>query len=351
MTDRRGSPLFELTRARALEFVREPGALFWVFGFPILLAVGLGIAFRNKPPELPRIAVSGRSTADVERTASMLKRSPTLEVRTVEEKEADDVLRTAKVDLLVFVSSASTSYAFRYDPTRPESVTARLAANAALEAASGRRDVLTIEDEKVTQPGSRYIDFLLPGLIGLNLMGSSLWGVGFAVVNMRARKLMKRFAATPMRRSHFLFSFMLSRFFFLFAEVVLLVFFGRVVFDVTVRGSYLDLAILTFAGALSFAGLALFIAARPETVEVASGLMNFAMMPMWLLSGAFFSYERFPQVIQPILRAIPLTALIDGLRAVINDGKGITTLGQELLVLAIWGGVSFSIALRIFRWK
>lgn len=347
-------PLIELTIVRMKEFIREPEVLFWVFGFPVLLAVGLGIAFRSQPPEKSVVAVAQGLGSP--RALEILRAAPDLSVQDLPPAEAIRALEKGKVDVVLTVDSSTRAevlgkVSYTLDPMQPKSATAKLRADAAIQAGFGRRDVLEEREEHTTKTGSRYIDFLVPGLIGLNLMGSSMWGIGYAVVDARARKLMKRFRATPMISAHYLLAFIFSRFFLLFGELVLLLLFARLAFDVRVQGNYLELGLMAAMGAGSYAGLALLIAARPSKPEVASGWMNFVMMPMWLLSGALFSYERFPPVIQPLIRALPLTALIDGLRAIMNDGRGLETLGPELLVLALWGCVSFAISLRIFRWQ
>jgi len=238
-----------------------------------------------------------------------------------------------------------------YDPTQSQSELARLIARDTIEQGLGRQNLAAIRDEQVTAPGSRYIDFFLPGLIAMNLMGSGMWGVGFAVVLARTRKLLKRLAATPMRRSHYLLAFMLSRMIFLIPEVALLVLFGWLLFGVKVAGSLLDLALVSALGSLTFAGLGLLVASRSKTIEAASGWMNFIMMPMYVLSGVFFSYTRFPKIFIPLIRAMPLTALTDALRAVMNEGKPLAGSGLEIAVLLFWGLASFAVALKIFRWQ
>lgn len=357
------APLLALTWARVLEFVREPGAIFWVFGFPVLMAVVLGLAFRSSPQEATPVAVVESASAS-EWARRALERSPDIVARVLPESEAAQALRTGKVDLVVeatFDSSAKdladaaveATYAvsYRYDPTRPQSRSARLLADDVLQRAAGRRDPVSSRVQEVVEPGARYIDFLIPGLIGLNLMGSSMFGLGFVVVFMRSRKLLKRFAATPMRRSDFLLSLMFSRLIFLFLEVGLLVAFGWLVFGVAVRGSLLDLVLVALLSSLSFTGIALLVAARTKTVEVASGLMNLVMIPMWLCSGSFFSYARFPEFLHPAIRALPLTATNDALRSIFNEGAPLSANWIELAVTAGWGLVSFAAALRIFRWQ
>jgi ABC-type multidrug transport system permease subunit len=346
----RPHPLVELTRARVLEFVREPEAVFWVFVFPVLLAVALGVAFRSQPAPRVRVAVvdGGGAAALVERLAA----AGGFDVQSLAEADAAEELRKARVDVVVVATALEPlALEYRFDPSRAEGRAGRLAVDDALQRAAGRRDPVPSGERPVSEPGSRYIDFLIPGLVGLNLMGSGMWGIGFSVVSARVRKLLKRYAATPMRRGHYLLSFGLSRLIFLVLEVAAIVGFGWLVFGVAVRGSLLALTVVVLTGAASFAGLGLVVAARPRTIEAVSGWMNLVQLPMWLLSGSFFSYERFPAAVQPAIRALPLTALNDALRAVINDGAPLSASWLELAVLAAWGAASFFVALRTFRWQ
>ncbi|HXG67367.1 MAG TPA: ABC transporter permease [Blastocatellia bacterium] len=342
-------PLIELTLARMREFLREKEAVFWVFVFPVLLACALGIAFRNTAPEEIPVAVANQEIA------AALARQPGIKPLVLSEADAAQALRTGKVAIVVSeisnLKSEISNHTYRYDPTRPDSRMARLAVDDALQRALGRADVASAQDVTVTEPGARYIDFLIPGLIGLNLMGSGMWGLGFAVVIARTQKLLKRLAATPMRRSHYLLSFMLSRLTFLGFEVAAVLVFAWLAFGVAVHGSVFNVALIALTGAMAFAGLGLLVAARPKTIEGVSGLMNLVMMPMWLLSGTFFSSERFPDAVQPFIKALPLTALNDALRAIISDGNGLAAVWSQLAVMLAWGLVSFAIALRIFRWQ
>ena len=355
-------PLVELTLTRLREFIREPEVVFWVFVFPVLLACALGIAFRNTAPEKLRIGVenSGEGATAI---ADALERSSDIESVVLSPAEAAQALRGGKVVLVVRVAadaatnesktgaSLSRSFDYRYDPTRPESRTARLLVDDALERALGRADLAQAHDEKVTEQGARYIDFLIPGLIGMNLMGSGMWGLGFVIVNARGRQLLKRFAATPMRRSHYLLSFIFSRLLFMVLEVGVVIGFAWIAFGVAVHGSLLAVLVIAMIGAFTFAGRGLLVAARPQTIEGVSGLMNFVMLPMWLLSGTFFSSSRFPQFLQPFIKALPLTALNDSLRAVINDGAPLLSNWAQLGVMAAWCLISFTLALRTFRWQ
>jgi ABC-type multidrug transport system permease subunit len=361
-------PLVELTLARIREFLREPEVIFWVFAFPILLVCALGIAFRNTGPEKIRIAVESAGTGDAASNAlfEALSRSGDVEPMLLSSAEATQALRSGKVALVVQPKSGNaatepgnsgqqnnplSSFDYRFDPTRPESRQARLVADDALQRAAGRGDVVRAGEQTFSEPGARYIDFLIPGLLGMNMMGSGMWGIGFAVVNARTRKLLKRFAATPMRRSHYLLSFVLSRLIFLVLEVAVVLAFAWFTFGFTVRGSLVEMAFLLLLGAMTFAGIGLLVAARPKTIEGVSGLMNLVMMPMWLLSGTFFSSARFPEFLQPFIKALPLTALNDSLRGVMNDGASITTAWVAVGVMLAWCVISFFLALKTFRWQ
>ena len=240
---------------------------------------------------------------------------------------------------------------YHYDDTNPDGRTARMLADDAIQRAAGRADPVASSDRLIREPGSRYIDFLLPGLLGMNLMGSGIWGLVFAIVDARRKKLMKRLIATPMPRHYYLLSFLLSRLGLLVVEVALLAGFGALVFQVPMRGSLLSLALLCVLGSLSFSAIGLLISSRLQTIEAASGVSNLVMMPMWVLSGVFFSAQRFPAAVQPLIHALPLTALIDALRANMLQGEPLAAIAQQLGILAVWLVVSFSLALKLFRWR
>jgi ABC-type multidrug transport system permease subunit len=203
----------------------------------------------------------------------------------------------------------------------------------------------------VSEPGSRYVDFVVPGLLGMNLMGSGIWGLGFAIVDARRKKLLKRLIATPMSRTQYLASFVLSRLTLLVIEVAVLLGFALLVFGVPLRGSPGTLLLICLLSALSFGALGLLLASRARTVEGVSGLMNLVMLPMWIFSGVFFSASRFPDALQPFIQALPLTAVNDALRASMLEGAGLERLLPELGIIAGWLVVSFLLAVRVFRWR
>jgi ABC-type multidrug transport system permease subunit len=350
MNKQRYSPLYQLTIARFREFYREPAAVFWVYVFPLLLAVALGIAFRERPVE--KVSVHLRTDVGSSDAVTAIREKLQADDQlTIHEVTGDDwvkLLRSGKADLVIN-PTPDGGFELWDEPNRTDSVLARHAIERALYKPSTGGPRLT--ERHLEETGNRYIDFLLPGLLGMNLMGGGLFGVGFVLADMRIRKLLKRFLATPMSRRDFMVSIMLSRMIFTVPEVLVLLLFGWLAFDVKNQGSAFALLFVIVFGAASFSGLGLLVASRAKTIETVSGLMNLIMLPMWLLSGVFFSAERFPEAMQPFIRVLPLTALNDALRAIMLEGQSLVNLGFEMAVLGVWGGLSFVIALKIFRWQ
>lgn len=342
-------PLVQLILVRVREFAREPEAVFWTFIFPVLMTAGLGIAFRSKPEETAKVAVLAGAPAAAD-AAARLGADRHLEVRLLDDSAAAKELRTGRIALVVVASSAA-QVEYRFDDTRPEGVAARRLVDDALQRQAGRRDPVGVKEALIREKGSRYVDFLVPGLLGMNLLGSGVWGIGFAVVDARRKRLLKRLVATPMPKAAYLASFILSRIGLLVLEAGVLLAFGRLAFGVPMRGGAGTLALICLVGALSFGGLGLLVASRARTIEAASGLMNFTMVPMWVFSGIFFSSTRFPQVVQPFVQALPLTAVNNALRANMLEGATLAQVGPELAIVAAWLVVTFAVALRIFRWQ
>ena len=339
-----------LLSARMKELFREPEVIFWIFLFPVLLAFGLGIAFRNKPVEKVNVVFAQQEGS--ERLQQLLQSAPDgqrFNIKVQPPEQAGNSFRLGKVDLEVLPDGKGGAE-YVYDPARPESVLARNEVDDALQNAAGRKPVLSSNSRVNSEPGSRYIDFLIPGLLGMNLMGSGMWGIGFALVDMRARKLLKRFVATPMRRSDFLLALASSRLILMILELFIVLGFGILMFHMRVMGSWGAIILVACIGAMTFAGLGLLTASRAQKIETASGIMNLIMMPMWIFSGIFFSYERFPAKVLPVIRALPLTALNDSLRAVILEGKTLGSQAEPIAVMCLWGGISFLLAVRYFRW-
>lgn len=337
------SSLYQLTSARFRLFLREPEAIFWIFIFPILLAVGLGIAFRNRPADVLPVA------ATTPRLAQALAAAKGLNATTLDEAAGTHALAIGTIQLLAIERPDGVTY--KYDETNPDARNARLLADRAIQSAAGRRDAIAAQNEIIHETGSRYIDFVVPGLLGMNLMGSAIWGMGFAIVEARQKKLLKRLVASPMPKWQYMASFILSRLVMLVIEVIVFVGFARLVFGVPARGSLWALGFICLITSLAFSALGLLVASRAKTMEAASGLMNLVMLPMWILSGVFFSASRFPNIIQPFVKALPLTAAIDALRSNMLQGLSLSHMSLQILILLAWIAVPFAISLKIFRWR
>ena len=337
------SSLYQLTSVRFRLILREPEAIFWIFIFPILLAVGLGIAFRNRPADVLEV---GATTPQL---TQALARDKGLAAATMDEAAGTHALATGNILLLAI--QRPNGVAYKYDDTNPDARTARMVADEAIQATAGRRDTVRVENELIHETGARYIDFVVPGLLGMNLMGSAMWGLGFAIVEARQKKLLKRLVASPMPRWQYLASFLLSRLAMLVIEVVVFLGFARLAFGVPFRGSLAALGVLCVLTSLVFSALGLLVASRAKTMEAVSGLMNLVMLPMWILSGVFFSATRFPAVIQPLVRALPLTAAIDAMRGNMLQGMSLGQLVVPVGILLAWFIVPFAVSLRIFRWR
>lgn len=383
-----GHPIWQITLTRMREIYRRPSTIFWVYVFPVFVVIALGVAFRSRPPQPVPVDVvdtpAGLLVAEVLRAASAVDASAVdakdddaafvarFHTRLVSQAEAARGLKAGRSAVVVRADAIESDAAgpggapdgsaavaslcrlritYSYDPTRPDSKAARDAVDEVLERAAGRRDVLAAHDRQISEPGGRYIDFLVPGLLGAAMMSGGMWGIGFVAVDMRVRNLLKRMITTPMKKSHFLTGLILSRFVFTVSEVLVVLLFARWLFEIAVEGSWPALLVVIGLGCWTFAGVGLVAACRVRTLETATGVMNLVMLPMWILSGIFFSAERFPAALQPLIQALPLTPLINALRAVMMEGATLAEIPLELGLLLAWSIGTFLVALRFFRWQ
>jgi ABC-2 type transport system permease protein len=352
MIPSRWQALAHLVGARMREFLREPEVIFWVYGFPLALAVGLGFAFSSTAPPPPDVDVADApDRTRAERVAEKLRAGmPSEGKQTVEVLPLEDCkarLKMGKTALYLIAEEKET--VCWHDPTRAESAQARFWVEAALRRDAPGQPGFRIEE--ITEPGARYIDFLLPGLLGTNIMGGGLFGVGFVLVDMRVRKLFKRLMATPMRHSDFLLSLLVSRLIFLLPEMTILIGAGTLMLRVPIEGSFFTLLAVVLAGAAAFAGIGMLIGCRTEKTESANGMLNAVMIPMYIFGGVFFSSKRFPDEVQPIIQALPLTQLNDALREVMLEGASLWAVSWRLAILAAYAAVTFALALRWFKWR
>jgi ABC-type multidrug transport system permease subunit len=336
--------IVQLVLVRFREFVREPEAVFWAILFPVLITTGLGLAFRSRPDPVLKIAATPA-------LAATLRAEPGLDVTPLEPAAAREALRVGQVVLFAEQPDPPGAVVFYYDDTNAEGRSARALADHAVQIAAGRVDPVKVTEELTRAPGARYVDFLVPGLIGLGIMSNGVWGLGFSIVDSRRRKLIKRLLATPMSREQYLLSYVIWRGILLPVEVVVPLVFGALAFGVPVRGSWLAIAVLSVLGSLCFSAVGVLVGSRARTIEALSGLVNLTIMPMWILSGVFFSAQRFPDWLQPIIHALPLTAFIDALRAIQLQGAGLGTVWPEMGILAAWLAAAFIAARQLFKWQ
>ena len=344
------NPFVQLTLVKLREYTREPESLFWVFAFPVLMTLALGIAFRGGATTEVRVGVvqDGAHAASAAQLTNMLDADPRIAAVGVPSAGSQALLRDGKVAVVVEPGDPVT---YRFDPTRPESAVARFTVDDVLQRAGGRRDAFTPDEQLVIIPGGRYIDWLVPGLLGMNVLMTGVWGIAFTLGMSRAKKLLKRLSSTPMKRAHFLGAQIAGRLLFLPIEAGVLLLFARLAFDVPIEGSWLLLTAIIILGAVMGGALSLLIASRARSFEAVSGLINFATLPMWIFSGVFFASANFPEVMQPFIQALPLTAMVDAVRGVMLEGATLAAVGGEVAIVAAWGALSLLVAVRIFRWQ
>jgi ABC-type multidrug transport system permease subunit len=335
--------LWEVAKTTFREFWRTPEAMFWTYGFPLVMTLVLGFAFKPRPPDPLPVAVVGAPSVLAALTAD-----PRLKAEPMTLAEADMALARGRVAAMV--SGSVLEPKLRSDPVRPESELALLLVQRALRAQADPETSIRADVQNEDRPGSRYIDFLVPGLLGLNLLGSGMWGIGFQLVTMRTHNLLRRLMVTPMGKAEFLVGFLLSRLLLVVPEVVAIILFGTLVFGVPFRGSVLAVGFLVLLGAMCFTGLGMLVASRAKSIEGVAGLMNLVQIPMWLLGGSFFSNERFQGVLRWCADALPLTQLNRALRDCMLEPVGFGAVWGQLAYLAVFAAVCFCLALRLFRW-
>lgn len=358
--------LWQLTIAHFKETIREPAVLFWGIVFPILMSLALGIAFTKKQNTERKVAVINSSENYL--TDSILSKNKldttngilsltveneklgntTMNFYPMSWEEATIALKRGRINVILEVKNKHIEYHF--DPVNTDAqLTYRFLSNIL-----DNNTPSTSEDEKYIKPltvtGTRYIDFLIPGLVGMGLMMSSMWGLSYSIIEKRSKKLLRRMVATPMKKSYFLISLITVRTAMNFIEALLLIVFAKIVFNISIEGSIPALLIFFIAANTAFAGLAIFISSRTAKTEIGNGLINVVVMPMMLLSGIFFSYHNFPDKLIPIIKKLPLTLVADGVRSIFIEGAGFPQIVMPFLILTIGGIILFGVGLKMFKW-
>jgi len=370
--------LWQLTLALFREIIREPGVLFWGILFPILMSLGLGLAFTKKADIIRKVAIINNITrSDIELENKTLtdflqrrcERNPSREneswgwkyVRQDDKmgnsiflfydmkwEEAMKLLKRGTIN--VIIKGLNDTVEYHFDPMNPDAELTYLK----LSNIIGESKILTVkansEIKPLTVSGTRYIDFLVPGLIAMGVMMSCMWGISYGLIDKRSKKLLRRLVATPMKKSHFLIALLTVRITINFIESIILFFFALMAFNLTIQGDKAALIIMFLAGNIAFAGIAVFVSSHTSNTEVGNGLINFVVFPMMVLSGIFFSYHNFPDWSIPVIQKLPLTTLTDGIRSIFNEGAGFNETAIPIIILTSTGIIFFAIGLKIFKW-
>ena len=373
------SQLFQLISANVKELIREPGVLFWGIIFPILMSLGLGIAFTKKKDVVATIAVIGenhlvyrpsdsasvilqflqanKSLAEKDASGGIFRKltipdvklgNTTFIFRAMEWQKAMVLVKRGNINLILDERQGAVQYHF--DPMNPDAQLTYLKLSRLFGTAGAVVKETSSEINPLTVSGTRYIDFLVPGLIAMGVMMSCMWGVSYAIIERRSKKLLRRMVATPMKRSNFLIALITVRVLMNFIEAGLLFLVAFLVFHITIQGNVAALFALFIAGNFAFAGISVFISSHTAKTEIGNGLINALSMPMMVLSGVFFSYHNFPEWSIPAIQKFPLTMMADGIRSVFIEGAGFAEMAMPIVILSSIGVVFFAAGMKIFRW-
>lgn len=369
MIDRiRNNQLWHLILANMMEKVREPGVLFWGIGFPILMSLGLGLAFTRKSESVRHVALISADTGNYSVVLKDDKLGNTIfQLEKMPWNEAMVQIKRGHVNVAVTI--VDTAYRYHFDPMNPDAqltyirlapVLNRIPATDLVRTpASGIGHPLYEENlsaaresevEALTITGMRYIDFLIPGMIAMGVMFSCLWGLGYGIIDNRSKKLLRRMIATPMKRSNYLVALITVRLVMNVIEAGLLILFAWLAFGITIQGNIPALLILFLAGNIVFSGLGIFLACHTSKTEIGNAFINVISMPMMVLSGIFFSYHNFPDWAIPIIKPLPLTMLADGIRSIFIEGAGFMQTLLPSVILTVTGIVFFTVGLKLFKW-
>ena len=362
--------LYRLIIAHIKEIIREPAVLFWGIGFPILMAWGLGIAFSTKEEMSSEIAIIHHDKHTIIQKSTLID---SIELYTKKNKgnyalalknkklgninltfhectssEADILLKKGTVSLIIDVVNNKTYYYF--DPANSEAQTLYQLVKSIVYNGQGYYSAHQDEIKPLTVSGTRYIDFLIPGLLAMGIMMSSTWGISYTLIDRRSKKLLRRMVATPMKKSNLLIALITARFAMNVIEATLLFLFAWLYFDIHIQGSISALILLFIAGNIAFAGISVLISSHTSNTEIGNGLINLIVTPMMVVSGIFFSYQHFPEWTIPIIKNLPLTMLADGVRSIFNEGAGMLQIWRQALILSVTGIATFIVGMKFFKW-
>lgn len=362
--------LLQLISIRFKEFLREPAVLFWSILFPILMAWGLGSAFSDKGETMQQVALIeselNKNTRlrdffdGIEAVKSEVTGYFNLEKKIGEKKagitnykfircDKDEAMTLLKKGIISLIVEEDTdTIIYHFDPLNPEAKLNYMLISGAIN--NKGQDIKNESIKVLDKIGTRYVDFLIPGLIAMGVMMSIMWGVSYSLIDKRNKKLLRRMVATPMKKSNFLGSHFITRTLLSFIEAGLLFLFAYFYFGTYIQGNILAGMVVLFAGIVGFTGLAILVSSRTANTQVGNGLINLVVMPMMVLSGIFFNYHNFPEWTIGIIQKFPLTMLADSLRSIFIEGSGFKENYNNIITLLIYGLTSFFVGLKMFKW-
>jgi ABC-2 type transport system permease protein len=353
------------------EFIREPGIVFWSVIFPVLISWVLGVAFSNRGEMMQKVAIVESSPAqNIKFRAFLANAYPVLNINDSSLQEFSKTIENPKLgnttyrfvytrwdDAIIMLKRGQTniiieekpdSLMFHFDPKNPEARLNYIVLSSVIKDESFIHETGYIKVLEKT--GTRYIDFLIPGLLAMGIMNSFLWGISYALIEMRSKKLLRRMIATPMKKSEYLFSHFVARVSLAIFEASILFLFAWLYFHIHIQGSLIAFIMIFFAGNICFTGIGVLLASRTSSSRVGTGLINFVSLPMTVLSGVFFSYHNFPDFVVPFIQKLPLTMLADSIRSIFNEGTGISESLPEFFILSGLGILCFITGLKIYKW-
>lgn len=340
----------EQVKCRWREFRREPSAFFWVIFMPILWMIALGFAFSDPKPEVYSIGwySSADNQEEHKKVLGLIENDPQLKVNTGSKEKLNPLLKMGEISLVFSIEDDVLQ--FKLDPINPVATRAKAYVDRILQAGYGRENVLTVTTEVIKAKGSRYVDFLIPGLLGLSIMSTSLFGVGMTIVSNRKENLLKRYVASPMPPYEYVVSHIVGRVITLATEFAAIFIAGWIIFDFHVYGNFISYCLFAILGAAAFTGIGILCGSRTRSIPFISGITNLIMIPMTMVCGVFFSYAAFPEWMKAWIKFLPLTALNDGLRKIALEGQSIFQLQFEISVLVVFTVVTAIAATKAFKW-
>lgn len=325
-------------QARNREFVRDRSALSWNILFPVFIVLGFAFAFTDEQVDRYKVGVIDQQ-GDVALAFLSSRYVQFIQVRLHDRQSSIQKVQRHQLDLLLDTSGQQ----YWVNDSSPSGYMLEKM----LLASGGEKYI----KQAITDQQIRYVDWLVPGVLGMNMMFSSLFGVGYVVVRYRKNGVLKRLYATPLSPMEFLSAQIVSRLWLIVLITVVVYIVCDLMIDFAMYGSYLNLLLVFSLGAFAMISMGLIVAARVKSEEMAGGLLNLMSWPMMFLSGVWFSLEGLHPWIQKLALIFPLTHITEAARVIMIDGAGLAVIWPNLLALALMSIIFLLLGVRLFRWE